>query len=190
MINKTCQYCRPKRLPGDPTKKAAIDRMIRVNHAGEYGAVRIYQGQLAVLNKSNKANIIEHMLEQEKHHLSTFEQLVVERRVRPTLLTPLWHLAGFVLGAGTALLGEKAAMACTVAVEEVIEEHYAEQIASLKEVESETELQKTFKKFRQDEIEHRDTALKHDAKQIPDYGLITHFIKNGSRLAIWMSKRL
>ena len=109
-----------QRMLGDPDQKEALARMIRVDQAGEYGAVRIYQGQRAVL-RNNK--VLKQMESQEREHLARFNALVVEHKVRPTLLQPLWHLAGFALGAGTALLGEKAAMACTVAVEDVIEEH-------------------------------------------------------------------
>ena len=123
-----------KRLPGDPTKEQMIDRIIRVDQAGEYGAVRIYEGQLSVLGKSAKAPVIAHMLNQEVDHLEAFSKMVAGRRVRPTALMPLWHLAGFALGAGTAMLGEKAAMACTVAVEEVIDEHYTAQIKKLDEM--------------------------------------------------------
>lgn len=161
--------------------------MIRVDHAGEYGACRIYQGQLAVLGKSDKAPVIEHMAEQEKRHLETFSKLVAERRVRPTALLPLWHVAGFALGAGTALLGEKAAMACTVAVEEVIDEHYRGQIEALDG--DDPELGDTCEEFRQEELEHRDTGIEHDAEQAPGYELLTGAIKRGSRLAIWLSER-
>ena len=176
------------RLPGDPDAKTRTERMLRVDHAGEYGAVRIYQGQLAVLGKSANAPTLKHMLEQEEHHLDTFNKLVVERRVRPTALTPIWHLAGFALGAGTALLGEKAAMACTVAVEEVIDEHYADQVEDLGE--SEPELRETFEEFRREEVEHRDIGLANGAEQTPGYELLTGAIKRGSRLAIWLSERL
>ena len=120
-----------KRLPGDLDAKAQVQRMIRVDHAGEYGAKRIYDGQLAVLRRSPAAPTIHRMAEQERRHLARFERLVPERRVRPTLLQPLWHVAGFALGAATAMLGKRAAMACTVAVEEVIDRHYARQIEAL-----------------------------------------------------------
>src|SRR5262245_60586796 len=116
-----------KALPGDLTHAEMIDRIIRVDHAGEFGARRIYEGQLAVLKNHPDAAVIRHMHEHELTHLRTFEKLMVERRVRPTALHPLWNLAGFALGAATALLGPKAAMACTVAVEEVIDEHYRQQ---------------------------------------------------------------
>lgn len=176
------------RMPGDPDRKQALERMLRVDHAGEYGAVRIYEGQLAVLGKSDKAPIIEHMADQEREHLSTFNKLVADNRVRPTAMLPLWHVAGFALGAGTALLGERAAMACTVAVEEVIDEHYAGQIAKLGDEDS--DLRDTFEKFRQEEVEHRDTGLEHEAEKAPGYEALTGLVKRGSRLAIWLSERI
>ncbi len=175
------------RLPGDLTRDELIERIIRVDHAGEYGAVRIYQGQLAVLGKSASGDAIRHMTDQEKRHLETFEKLAVERRVRPTLLTPLWHAAGFALGAGTALLGEKAAMACTQAVEEVIDEHYAGQAEQLGD--DEHELRDTIEKFRREEVEHRDTAIAAGAEDAPGHAVLTGAIKTGSRLAIWLSER-
>ncbi|MBC8337479.1 MAG: demethoxyubiquinone hydroxylase family protein [Alphaproteobacteria bacterium] len=167
-----------------------IERMIRVDHAGEYGAVRIYEGQLSVLGKSANAPVIEQMAEQERHHLDAFNKLVPERRVRPTALLPLWHAAGFALGAGTALLGEKAAMACTVAVEEVIDEHYAGQIAKLDAEGGEGELRETLETFRLEEVEHKETGLGHGAEEAPAYELLTGAVKAGSRLAIWLSTRL
>ena len=178
-----------KLMPGDPSPKEMLEKLIRVDQAGEYGAVRIYQGQRAVMGKNPRyAEMLRHMEEQELHHLETFNKLVVERRVRPTLLTPLWHLAGFALGAGTALLGEKAAMACTVAVEEVIDEHYASQAEQLGE--DEAELLKTVQEFRAEEVEHRDLALANVAEQAVGYPLLSAAIKTGSRLAIWLSERI
>jgi 3-demethoxyubiquinol 3-hydroxylase len=176
------------RLPGDPPRQEAVERMIRVDHAGEYGAARIYAGQLAVLGRRKSAAVIRHMAEQEKRHLASFERLVVERRVRPTLLSPLWHVAGFALGAATALLGEEAAMACTVAVEEVIDEHYRSQEEALGG--SEPDLKAAIAEFRADELEHRDTGLAHGAREAPGYELLSGAIKAGSRLAIWLSTRL
>ncbi len=176
------------RLPGDPDRDEQIARMIRVDHAGEYGAVRIYQGQLAVLGKKAGNGTIREMLGQEQDHLDTFNKLVVDRKVRPTALTPLWHVAGFALGAATAMLGEKAAMACTEAVEEVIDEHYAEQAAQLGE--DEEPLRRTIEQFRADEVHHRDTAREHGAKEAPAYELLTGAVKAGSRLAIWLSTRV
>jgi ubiquinone biosynthesis monooxygenase Coq7 len=162
--------------------------MIRVDHAGEYGAVRIYEGQLAVLGRSANGDTLRHMLHQEQEHLDAFNKLIVERRVRPTLLTPLWHAAGFALGAGTALLGEKAAMACTEAVEEVIDEHYAAQADALGE--DENGLRSSIEKFRAEEVEHRDIAREKGAAEAPGYELLTAAVKTGSRLAIWLSTRI
>jgi len=179
------------RLPGDPSRAELIERFIRVDQAGEYGAVRIYQGQLSVLGNSDSAPVISHMLAQEEEHLETFSKMVGKRRVRPTALLPLWHIAGFALGAGTALLGEKAAMACTVAVEEVIDEHYAGQVEKLEAMGgNEKELQSTCEKFRLEELEHRDTALEHGAEQAPGYEGLSALVRTGSRLAIWLSERI
>lgn len=183
---------RRTRLPGDPDRRETMARMIRVDHAGEYGAVRIYEGQLSVLKGSENRPLIEHMAEQERRHLDAFNTLVPERRVRPTALLPLWHIAGFALGVGTALLGEKAAMACTVAVEEVIDEHYAAQINALDADPDagEGDLRDTLEKFRLEEVEHKQTALKHGAEDAPGYEVLSGLIKTGSRLAIWLSTRI
>ncbi|PPR12160.1 MAG: 2-nonaprenyl-3-methyl-6-methoxy-1,4-benzoquinol hydroxylase [Alphaproteobacteria bacterium MarineAlpha11_Bin1] len=175
-------------LPGDPPVNKMLDRIVRVDHAGEYGAVRIYQGQLAVLGKSEKANVIRHMAKQESEHLKKFNELIGDRRIRPTALMPVWHAAGFVLGATTALMGERAAMACTAAVEEVIDEHYAEQAAQLGD--DEADLRNTIEKFRAEELEHHDTALHHGAQKTPGYEALSAVIKKGSRLAIWLSERV
>ncbi|HEY8287818.1 MAG TPA: demethoxyubiquinone hydroxylase family protein [Acetobacteraceae bacterium] len=175
-------------LPGDPSPRAAIERMIRVDHAGEYGAARIYAGQLAVLGRSGKADLLRHMQAQEQQHLDTFNTLIADRRVRPTALLPFWHLAGFALGAVTAALGEKAAMACTVAVEESIDAHYAGQIDKLGEAEG--KLRGTLEKFRAEELEHRDIGLAHGAEQAPGYRFLSAMIRAGCRTAIAMSERL
>ena len=180
----------PDRLPGDPSKEEYVERLIRVDHAGEYGAVRIYEGQLAVLRKKPSGPVVQHMLEQEKEHLATFDKLITERRVRPTALMPLWHVAGFALGAATAIMGEKAAMACTVGVEEAIDEHYQSQIEALEPYGDEAKLRKTCVKFREDELNHRDTGLNHGAEQAPGYEVLTGAIKAGSKLAIWLTKRI
>lgn len=174
-----------QRMLGDPDEKEALARMIRVDQAGEYGAVRIYQGQRAVL-RDNKS--LKHMELQEREHLARFNALVAEHRVRPTLLQPLWHLAGFALGAGTALLGEKAAMACTVAVEDVIEEHYARQEEALGD--SQPDLKATVEKFRADEVAHRQQAIDQGAEQAAGYPLLYAAVSKGTRLAIWLSERL
>jgi ubiquinone biosynthesis monooxygenase Coq7 len=175
-------------LPGNLSREEEVKRMIRVNHAGEYGAQRIYAGQLAVLGKSAVAPVLKHMANQEQHHLDVFSQAMIKRRVRPTLLLPLWHVAGYALGAATALLGEKAAMACTVAVESAIDEHYAKQEAQLGD--DEAELKATITQFRADEKEHHDTALQHDAQQAPLYHLLTAAIVYKTKLAIFLSTRI
>jgi len=175
-------------LPGDPSREELVARMIRVDHAGEVGAVRIYRGQLAVLGGTPAGGVIERMAKAEARHLKAFERLMVERRVRPTVLSPVWHVAGYALGAATALLGPEAAMACTVAVEEVIDEHYARQAEALGEDES--ALRDTIEEFRGDEVGHRDTALANAAREAPAYRPLTEAIKAGSRLAIWLSTRL
>ena len=176
-----------KRLPGDLTDRQLVERVLRVDHAGEYGARRIYEGQLAVLGKSPVAGEIKEMWEQEAKHLDYFEKALPDRRVRPTVFQPVWHVAGFALGAATALMGEKAAMACTVAVEEVIDEHYAQQNEKLGD--DEKPLKEKIEQFRQEELEHRDTGLAHDAENAPGYHLLSAVIKAGSRAAIWLSER-
>lgn len=176
------------RLPGDPQPEEEIARIIRVDHAGEYGAARIYAGQLAVLGNRDSAPILRHMQAQEERHLRAFEDLIATRRVRPTALLPLWNLAGFALGAATAVLGERAAMACTVAVEEAIDAHYARQSTTLDE--SESELRATIDGFRAEELEHRDIGLAHGAERAPGYGLLRAAIKAGCRVAIALSERV
>ncbi len=179
---------RSRSLPGDPGREELIHRMIRVDHAGEYGARRIYDGQLAVLKGSALAPVIRRMAEQERRHLEAFEELLARRRVRPTALHPFWHAAGFALGAATALLGERAAMACTVAVEEVIDAHYARQAGQLGP--EEAELKALVEEFRHDELEHRDIGLAHGAEEAIAYPVLTAGIKAASRLAIWLSERI
>lgn len=178
----------PRYLPGDPRPPQDVARIIRVDQAGEYGATRIYAGQYDVLRKTGSGPTIKHMAEQEQVHLDAFNKMIVERRVRPTAMTPIWHAAGYALGAGTALLGEQAAMACTVAVEEVIDEHYAAQAERLGE--DEAELKATIEKFRQEEIEHRDIGYAEGAEQAPGYPVLTRVVKGASRLAIWLSERI
>lgn len=180
-------------MPGDPTARDIVERVIRVDQAGEYGAVRIYEGQLAALRATGRASSeaarrIEHMLRQERQHNAVFDRLLVERRVRPTALQPLWSVAGFALGAATALLGEKAAMACTVAVEETIDRHYAAQRDQLGD--DEASLRDTVETFRKEELAHRDEALAAGAEQAPAYEPLTAAIRAGSRLAIWLSTRI
>lgn len=178
----------PRRLAGDPDPRQLVERILRVDHAGEYGAKRIYDGQLAVLGKSPAAPTIRHMASQEQAHLDAFNRLLPQRRVRPTLLSPLWHVGGFALGAASALLGEKAAMACTEAVEEVIDEHYARQVEKLGQ--AEPELRAAIEQFRADEIAHRDTARAEGAADAPGYDLLSKGVKAITRGAIWLSERV
>lgn len=177
-----------RRLPGDPSPNSVVSRMIRVDHAGEYGAARIYAGQLAVLGRSGAAPVLHGMQQQEVQHLDRFAELIVRRRVRPTAMLPVWHLAGYALGAATAMLGTRAAMACTVAVEEAIDAHYADQIAALDD--DEAELRATLGRFRDDELQHRDIGLQHGAERAPGYRLLSAAIKAGCRIAIKVSERL
>jgi ubiquinone biosynthesis monooxygenase Coq7 len=181
-----------KAKPLSPGSPPDIESMIRVDHAGEYGAVRIYEGQLAVLKRRKGAGAsvetIQHMADQEQRHLKAFDRLVNERRVRPTALEPVWRIAGFALGAATAALGEKAAFACTAAVEEVIDEHYASQIEALKD--KDPALKAAVEDFRADEAAHRDTALAQGAEQAPGYKLLSEAIKTGCRIAIKLSEKI
>ena len=171
------------------TDKTILDEIIRVDHAGEYGATRIYDGQIAVFGKDSKiGKTIQHMADQEQEHIEKFNELLIEKRVRPTALLPLWNIAGFALGAGTALIGEKAAMACTVAVEKVIGEHYREQQDLLED--DEKELKKTIAKFEKDELEHHDIGLEHDAENAPGYKVMTKVIEIGCKAAIAISKKI
>jgi len=183
---------RPGRRAKPGATPADVAAMIRVDHAGEYGAVRIYAGQLAVLGVSpataRSAELVRHMASQEDHHLETFDRLLAQRDVRPTALVPVWHAAGFALGAVTALMGEKAAMACTEAVEEVIDDHYARQQDRLKG--RDPELEDVVARFRAEEIEHRDTARTEGAKEAPGYPILTGLVKAGCRLAIRLSERI
>jgi 3-demethoxyubiquinol 3-hydroxylase len=169
-----------------------IEAMIRVDHAGEFGALRIYEGQLAVLSRKPKAQVnvdaIRHMAAQEQKHFDAFDHMVKIRAVRPTALEPVWRAAGYALGAVTALMGEKAAMACTVAVEDVIDAHYSKQIDRLGN--DEPELKKTIERFHADECAHRDTALEHGAREAPAYPLLSAAIRFSCRMAIALSERL
>jgi ubiquinone biosynthesis monooxygenase Coq7 len=178
---------RPPWLPGDPPPEAEVEAMIRVDHAGEYGAVRIYDGQLAVAGPGRARDEIRRMAEQEKRHLAEFDELARARRVRPTVLQPLWRLTGFALGAVTALLGERAAMACTVGVEEVIDEHYRNQAERLGD--AEPALRQRIDAFRADELRHREAALAHGAADSIGFEPVSAVAKAGSRLAIWLSTR-
>ena len=172
------------------TDKNTLDEIIRVDHAGEYGATRIYDGQIAIFGKDSKiGKTIQHMADQEQEHIEKFNELLVEKRVRPTALLPLWNVAGFALGAGTALMGEKAAMACTVAVEEVIGQHYDEQAKELSQRKIKPDLLKTVKKFREDELEHHDTGVEHQAEMTTGYILLSKTIKQLCYTAIKITKK-
>ncbi len=162
--------------------------MLRVNHAGEYGAQRIYAGQIAVLGKKPIGDELRHMAAQEDVHLAAFNKLLPEHGVRPTALLPFWHIAGYALGVGSALLGEQAAMAATVAVESVITQHYDEQLQS-GGLES-AGLQSTVQKFRDEEMEHHNTGLSHDAEAAPLYPVLTSAIRGICKAAIFLSKRI
>lgn len=175
--------------PNALSKEQMIDRLLRVDHAGEYGAVRIYQGHLAVMGDHHPmSDTIKHMKAQEDVHLERFNQLIRDRGTRPSLLTPLWHVAGFALGAGTALLGEKAAMVCTEAVETVIDDHYRDQIEQLGD--DEGELAAEIEKFRQEEVEHREIAVDHGAHEAPGYAVLSNLIKFGCKTVIKIAERI
>ncbi len=170
--------------------KRFLEQAIRVNHAGEYGAKRIYEGQLAVLKNRPSYSKVKHMMEQELEHLSYFENEMVKRRVRPSLLTPLWHVGGFVLGAATAFLGERSAFACTVAVEEVIDEHYKSQLSELENIPQEKLLAENIEKFRQEELEHKNTSLENSAEESPLYPILHTVVSNISKLAIKIAEKI
>ena len=196
---------RPATLPGDRTLAGNgagnggpdIGAMIRVDQAGELGAKGIYAGQMAVLKDQPCAPLLAEMAAQEAAHLAKFDALVVERGVRPSILSPLWRAAGYGIGVGSALLGARAAMAVTVAVEEVIEQHYQEQLDALDEIEADegiAELRACVAEFRADELAHRDLAqkemaLKKGAKEAPAYQILSRSVKAGTRLAIGLAKR-
>jgi 3-demethoxyubiquinol 3-hydroxylase len=173
--------------PGD--RRADHASMLRVDQAGEYGATRIYAGQLAVIRRNApEAKLIAHMAAQEQRHLDRFNHLMAERRVRPTALQPLWSVAGFALGAATALISEKAALACTDAIETEINKHYSEQLKQLGD--EDPEFAADIAEFRAEELEHRDAAREHGAAQAPGYPLLTAAIRAGCKLAIELSKRI
>lgn len=170
-------------LPGDT--RSTMAGALRVDHAGEYGATRIYAGQLAVLKHDACAPELRHMLAQEEVHLARFNQLLPEHAVRPTALLPAWHVLGWMMGAGSALLGSKAAMACTVAVEEVIAEHYQDQL-NLGLLPNE-QVNETVRKFRDEELEHHDSGLAHGAKDSFFYAPLKTLIGAACRTAIRVS---
>lgn len=170
--------------------KARSDRMLRVDQAGEYGATRIYAGQMAVMGgRAPHASEIAAMAAQEAGHREKFDRLIAERRVRPTALQPVWSVAGYALGAATALLGPEAAMACTAAIETEIDRHYTQQLDELSDG-SDPELAALVEEFRDDEREHRDAALAAGAERAPAYPLLSGAIRLGCRMAIRLSERI
>ena len=181
------------RRPGRKADTQRLQSMVRVDHAGEYGAVRIYQGQRAIFkgrpDKARIASQLAHMEADEQHHLDAFDTHIRNGLAKPTLLAPFWNLAGFALGAGTALLGEKAAHACTEAVEDTIEGHYNSQIDELT-LAGETELCAQFTQFRDEEIAHKDLAVEEGAKDALGYPVLSALIKTGCHVAIEVSKRV
>jgi ubiquinone biosynthesis monooxygenase Coq7 len=165
--------------------------MIRVDQAGEFGATRIYAGQLAVMgDRGPHSAEIRAMAEQEAGHREKFDALMARRGVRPTALQPLWSAAGYALGAGTALLGPEAAMACTAAVEEEIDRHYSAQLEELERDGDDPELAAMIADFREDEREHRDAAIAAGAENAPAYPLLSAVIRMGCRAAIRISEKV
>ncbi|BBF68731.1 demethoxyubiquinone hydroxylase family protein [Sphingomonas bisphenolicum] len=181
----------PKDFPRPGKRLSDADRaaMVRVDQAGEFGAVRIYAGQLAVMGDRHPyGRLIAGMAAQEERHRAAFDAMIARRGVRPTALAPIWSAAGFALGAVTAAMGPKAAMACTAAIETEIDRHYAEQLAQLGD--SDSELSTAIANFQAEEVEHRDAALAHGAERAPAYPLLSGAIRLGCRAAIALSKRL
>ncbi len=177
-----------------PQTPRRIAEMLRVDHAGEYAAVAIYKGQQAVFKRHQDTHQIAKQLgemeAEEQKHLDAFDELLLKRNVRPTAMAPLWNVAGYGLGMITALMGEKAAHACTEAVETVIEQHYADQVEELEFEGVEPELAQTFAEFREDELHHRDIALEGGAKEAPAYGLLSSVIKTGCQIAIKITEKI
>ncbi len=162
--------------------------MIRVNQAGEYGATRIYQGQLAVFKNDSS---IQKMAQQEIVHLKKFNQLLIENKVRPTLLQPIWHVAGYLLGITTALASKEAAHACTIAVETVIDKHYQGQLDQLKSYSGYEGLSQLIEECQQEELEHRDTAIREGGETaVSGHNILSEAVQAVSRLAIWLSSRI
>lgn len=179
----------PEAPPLTPPSLHDRASMLRVDQAGEYGATRIYAGQIAVMgDRSPGARIVARMAGQEERHRARFDAMIAERGVRPTMLQPIWNVAGFALGAATALIGPKAAMACTAAIETEIDRHYGEQLERLGD--ADPELSQTIADFRAEEVEHRELALAEGAEQAPAYPLLSGAIRLGCRAAIALSKRL
>ena len=174
------------------TDQKILEEIIRVDHAGERGAIKIYEGQLLALGTikqdKNLRKIIEEMKEQEKEHLEYFEKEIQKRKMKPTYLLPLWDLMGISLGFGTALLGKKAAMLCTASVEEVIEDHYENQLRKIGD--DEKELKEKIEKFKGDEVNHKNIAYESGASKIGLYSIMDKIIRTGSKIAITISEKI
>ena len=174
------------------TNQKTLEEIIRVDHAGERGAIKIYEGQLLALKTVKQDNDlkdkIEEMKEQEKEHLEYFEKEIQKRKIKPTYLLPVWDLMGVTLGFGTALLGKKAAMLCTASVEEVIEDHYQNQLKKLGN--DEMELKAKIEKFKNDEIGHKNIAYKSGATNKGIYSIMDKIIRTSSRIAITISEKI
>ena len=176
----------------EKTDKKILEEIIRVDHAGERGAIKIYEGQLlalkTIIQDNDLRDQIEEMKEHEKEHLEYFEREIQKRKIKPTYLLPLWDVMGVALGFGSALLGKKAAMLCTASVEEVIDKHYQNQINQLKD--NEKELKSKIIKFREDEIHHKDIAYEEGATKDGIYSIMDKIIKTGSKIAIGISEKI
>ena len=195
MIRITCSNLTKKKLKLTPEQLSKYERIIRVDHAGEFGANMIYRGQLDVLKDTPEGPLIQHMWDQEKEHLRKFQnELIPNYSVRATALLPLWRIAGYGLGYGSALLGKNAAMACTTAVEEAIVEHYNEQLRDLLKEENGAETHKEIleiiKKFRDEEQEHHDHGIDNGAEMAPAYKLMKQVIMTGCKVAVKVSERI
>ena len=166
-----------------------IDRILRVDHAGEIGASKIYEGQIKVLGKTDIGPLLQHMKDQEQEHLDTFHELLNKHKVRPTALLPLWNKLGYALGFITASISKDAAMACTIAVEEVIGKHYEKQAEELTE-KKHSKLRSKLLKFRDDELEHKDIATENDGEKTPGYKLMKFVIQSGCKAAIKISEKI
>ena len=176
----------------EKTNKKTLEEIIRVDHAGERGAIKIYEGQLLALKTVKQDNDlkdkIEEMKEQEKEHLEYFEKEIQKRKIKPTYLLPVWDLMGVALGFGTALLGKKAAMLCTASVEEVIEDHYQNQLKKIGD--DEKDLKEKIEKFKKDEINHKNTAYNSGSTNKGLYSIMDKIIRTGSRIAITISEKI
>jgi len=174
-------------------KEDKISKMLRVNHAGEFGAKQIYSGQIKVFNAKGQQDMVDeftHMRDQEEVHFNYFDDQIKKKQARPTIMQPIWKVGGFALGVVTALMGKKAAMTCTTAVEEVIDEHYQEQLKELTENSEEIELGKKIEEFRQEELEHKEIGENHGAKDYILHKPLSETIKLVSKAAIFISKKI